>query len=37
MLLNGKKFNFKDLDLVKYYNFDIGRVSIQRHLKKLKI
>ena len=33
----GKFFNYKLLDLVEHYNFDIGHVSMQGHFKNSKI
>jgi hypothetical protein len=31
IILDGKILNYKVLDLVEHYNFDIERVSIQSH------
>jgi hypothetical protein len=35
MILNKKFINYKVLDLVELYNFDITFVFIQLHLKKI--
>ena len=35
MISNQKSFNYKVVDLVEYYNFDIKFVFIRRHIRKL--
>jgi len=37
MILNGKIFTYKVLDLFEHYNFHIGHFYIQGHLKNSKI
>ena len=36
MISNVKGLNYKVLDLVKYYNFGLGHISIQGHLLQMK-
>jgi hypothetical protein len=35
MILNWKGFNYKVVDLIKYYNFDIKFVCIRHHRRNL--